>query len=221
MFPSHSRLRRLAQLGASLQADASAQSAQDLDHDEANLPTVADLFRCSKGLKVILLRMTRDPDLASDLTQDVLESVLGAIKAKRVKSAGALPAYVHACAKNMVIANARRASRIVLDNDVEAISADATPLDTYEKAELAALAGQVLAELNSERDRALIRGFYVDGQTKQALMLAWNLDKDHFDKVLSRARLRMRELMHEKLAGRAGAVSGVTGLHLVAKYGDA
>jgi hypothetical protein len=79
----------------------------------------------------------------------------------------------------------------------------------------------VLAELHSERDRALIRGFYVDGQTKPALMLAWNLDKDHFDKVLSRARLRMRELMHEKLASKAGAVSGVTGLHLVSKHGAA
>ena len=218
MFTSHLRLGRSAQLGASLQADASAQGALESEHVDAALPTVDDLFRCSKGLKIILLRMTRDVDLANDLTQDVLENVLSAIKARRVKSVQALPAYLHACAKNMVIATARRAKRIVLDNDADLIDCDNTPLDNFEKAELGVLAQRVLAELPSERDRALIQGFYVEGQSKLALMQAWQLEKDLFDKVLSRARLRMRELMHEKLNSKAGAVSGVAGLHVVTKH---
>ena len=202
-----------------MQADA-AQGAQDTELDDGALPNVDDLFRCSKGLKVLLLRMTRDPDLAKDLTQDVMESVLLAIRARRVHSVQALPAYIHACARNLVFANARRAHRTVLDNSADIIESDATPLDHYEKSELAALAQKVLAELPTDRDRSLIRGFYIDGQSKQALMQTWQLERDHFDKVLSRARLRMRELMHEKLNHRTGAVSAVTDLRVLQRHGD-
>jgi len=164
--------------------------------------------------------MTRDPDLAKDLAQDVMESVLLAIRARRVQSVQALPAYVHACARNLVIANARKARRTVLDNSADVVVADATPLDNYEKRELAALAQIVLAELPTDRDRGLIRGFYINGQSKQALMQIWQLDRDHFDKVLSRARLRMRELMHEKLNRSAGAVSAIADLRVLPRHGD-
>jgi len=208
----------LAQLGASLQTDALVKGALDLALEHGRLPTVEDLFRCSKGLKIILLRMTRDPDLANDLSQDVLENVLSAIKEQRVRSVQALPAYLHACAKNMVIANARRAGRVVLDNAVDLIDSDNTPLDHFEKAELAGLAQRVLAEMLSARDHALIHGFYIEGKSKPALMRAWQLESDHFDKVLSRARLRMRELMHEKLNGKPGSVSGIAALHVVTKH---
>ena len=205
--------------GVDLQADA-AQGAPDTEPYGAALPSVDDHFRCSKGLKVLLLRMTRDPDLAKDLAQDVMESVLLAIRARRVQSVQALPAYVHACARNLVFANARRARRTVLDKSTDMIEADATPLDNYEKRELAALAQIVLAELPTDRDRGLIRGFYIDGQSKQALMQIWQLDRDHFDKVLSRARLRMRELMHEKLNRSTGAVSAIADLRVLPRHGD-
>jgi len=202
-----------------LQADA-AQGAQETELGDAVLPSVDDLFRCSKGLKVLLLRMTRDPDLAKDLSQDVIESVLIAIRARRVHSVQALPAYIHACARNLVYANARHASRTVLDNSPDLIECDATPLDHCEKQELAAMAQKVLAELPTDRDRGLIRGFYIEGQTKQMLMQTWQLDRDHFDKVLSRARLRMRELMHEKLQQNAGKVSAVAGSRVIRGHGD-
>ena len=202
-----------------MQANA-AQGTPDTEPYGAALPSVDDLFRCSKGLKVLLLRMTRDPDLAKDLAQDVMESVLLAIRARRVQSVQALPAYVHACARNLVIANARKARRTVLDNSADVVVADATPLDNYEKRELAALAQLVLAELPTDRDRGLIRGFYINGQSKQALMQIWQLDRDHFDKVLSRARLRMRELMHEKLNRSAGAVSAIADLRVLPRHGD-
>jgi len=208
----------LAQLGASLQTDALVKAALELALEHGRAPTVEDLFRCSKGLKIILLRMTRDPDLANDLSQDVLENVLSAIKEQRIRSVQALPAYLHACAKNMVIANARQKGRVVLDNAVDLIDSDDTPLDHFEIAELASLAQRVLAEMLSARDHALIQGFYIDGKSKEALMQVWKLRSDHFDKVLSRARLRMRELIHEKSNGKPGSVSGIAALHIVTKH---
>lgn len=202
-----------------MQADA-AQGAEDIEFGDAALPSVDDLFRCTKGLKVLLLRMTRDPDLAKDLTQDVMESVLLAIRARRVHSVQALPAYIHACARNLVYANARKAQRTLLDNAADMIETDGTPLDHCEKRELAALAQKVLTELPTDRDRSLIRGFYIEGQSKQTLMQTWQLDRDHFDKVLSRARLRMRELMHEKLNHDTGAMSAVADLRVLHRHGD-
>ena len=82
-----------------------------------------------------------------------MESVLLAIRARRVHSVKALPAYIHACARNLVFANARRAHRTVLDNAADMIETDATPLDHYEKRELAALAQKVLAELPTDLSR--------------------------------------------------------------------
>jgi RNA polymerase sigma factor (sigma-70 family) len=197
-----------------------AQGTQDVEQQDATMPSVDDLFRCSKALKILLLRMTRDADLAKDLTQDVLEHVLQAIRERRVHSVQALPGYIHTCAQRMVFAHSRKANRLVLDNAADIIEIDATPLDAYAKHQLAEMAQQVLAELSSERDRGLIYGFYVQGKSKQALMQQWQLEKDLFDKVLSRARARMRELMHEKLNQNTNKASVLASSRLFKRHGD-
>jgi RNA polymerase sigma factor (sigma-70 family) len=181
---------------------------------DTTLPSVDDLFRCSKALKVLLLRMTGDVDLTKDLTQDVLAQVLQAIRERRVHSTQALPGYIHTCARRAVITHSRKTKRVVLDNAADIIETDATPLDAYEKHQFAEMAQQVLAELHSERDRGLIYGFYVEGKTKQALMQLWQLENHLFDKVLSRARIRMRELMHEKLNENTSKASALASSRL-------
>jgi RNA polymerase sigma factor (sigma-70 family) len=201
-------------LGAILQTDATADNIPDTDC-EAQIPlTEGDLVRSAKGLRVILLRMTRDLELAKDLTQDILESTMNSIRAGRLIHAGALPSYLYTCAKRAVYAHARRQVPRASDEVLAMIEAGSTPFDHCEQVELAALAQRVLAQLHTERDRALIRDFYISGMSKSALMATWHLDSDHFDKVLSRARGRMRELLQEKLNAGTTDVSGSHGTRL-------
>lgn len=195
-----------------MQADA-----QESDADPANdvelPPTEADLIRCLPGLKVLLLRMTRNPDLSKDLQQDVVESVLRAIRDKRIASAAALPAYVHTCAKHAAFAGAReKTAKQSAPNEAldHIIDGQPGPLELFEKHEMATMARTVLAELGTQRDRDLLVGFYVAGKSKSELMQKWSLGKDLFDKVISRARQRMCELTREKYAPKGAAMSEKT-----------
>ncbi|GMU42793.1 MAG: sigma-70 family RNA polymerase sigma factor [Xanthomonadales bacterium] len=170
------------------------------------------LMRCVPGLRALLLRMTRDVEATNDLAQEVTFAAWQAIQAGRLRDAAALPAYALQCARNAALAHARKPRPATFDELPEAESAWAerqpTPLECCEEGEIRALARQVLAELPTERDRALIRGFYVDGRGKPELMAEFELGKDQFDRVISRARGRMRELMLEKLNAGKRAVGG-------------
>lgn len=177
------------------------------------------LMRCLPGLRALLLRMTRDLEVTNDLAQEVMFAAWQSIQSGRLREAAALPAYVLQCARHAAHAHARKPRPTTLEDlpEFEQVWGERTqtPLENCEATEIRALARQVLAELPTERDRALIRGFYVDGRAKPELMAEFALGKDQFDRVISRARGRMRDLLQEKLNAGARVVGGsvVTTLH--------
>jgi RNA polymerase sigma factor (sigma-70 family) len=188
-LPVHGRTAELADISSAVTANSA--------------PTEQDLLGCAPGLKLVLLRMTRNLDTAAELLQDVMIKGILAVRAGRIDSLERLPAYMHEVAKNAALSLARRAPMTLAaelpegnywSNDVP------TPLDCYESAELRHFALQVLQELPTERDRNIIQGFYMHGHSKIELMAAFAINKDQFDKVISRARQRMRELMDAKLS---------------------
>ncbi len=178
--------------------------------DPAALPTEQDLLTCAPGLKLMLLRMTRNLDTAAELLQDVMLKGILAIRAGRIDSLARLPSYMHEVAKNTALSLARRDPIALTAEPLEGNvwSHDVqTPLDCYEARELSAFAQQVLQELPTERDRKIIQGFYMHGHSKIELMAAFAISKDQFDKVISRARQRMRELMEAKLSATKSPLS--------------
>ena len=64
------------------------------------------------------------------------------------------------------------------------------------------MAREVLDELPTPRDRALIVGFYVEGRSKIQLMGELQLDAAHFDRVIFRACTRMRDRIRDKMCER-------------------
>jgi RNA polymerase sigma factor (sigma-70 family) len=173
-------------------------------------PTEADLLRCGPGLQVMLYRLTRDSTRTKDLAQEVMIAALIALRAGKIATTDSLPNYVREAARNAVLSAARRPNLEVCaqDADLESLEdASASPLDLYEKIELGQLAGRVLDELPNERDRQVLHGYYVLDKSKTELMHELQLTKAHFDKVLSRARLRMRELMKQHNENRPREVS--------------
>lgn len=166
-------------------------------------------------LRLLLVRWTRDVELAEDLCQDVVLAVVQAIREGRVRSLQALPAYAHQAARNALMMSIRKRSPELTDTvpDVSPVWGDSppTPLEACERAEVSSLTKIALDSLTTQRDRDLMRGFYADGRSKPELMEEFSLTKDQFDRVISRARSRMLELLrqkyprHEKRMSSAGA----------------
>lgn len=194
---------------AMLDREGAAAPAGADGHDEATRA----LLGCVPGLRALLLRMTRNLEITNDLAQDVLLVAWQALQAGRIREPAALPAYLHQCARHAVYAQGRRPQPVAMDElpEVESFWGERpkTPLECCEDDELRVLAQQVLADLPTERDRAVITGYYVDGEAKPELMARLGLGADHFDRVISRARGRMRELLAAKLASASrGGSSG-------------
>ena len=161
------------------------------------------LMRSVPGVRALLLRMTRDLEVTKDLTQDVTLAVWQIIQAGGLREPASLPAYVLQCARNAALAHARKFQPTTMGDlpEHEHVWANRpkTPLEFCEAQELSVLAKQSVTELPTQRDRDLIQGYYVEGQSKEELMSAFGLAKDQFDRVISRARGRMRDVLRHKL----------------------
>jgi RNA polymerase sigma factor (sigma-70 family) len=144
------------------------------------------------------MRETGDRELSSDLCQQALQQVWEAMQEGKVRSAGALPAFARTCALRLLALERQQPITHSLDIALE-LPADAmSPLEFLERSQFTELANRVYREL-SERERAVLHGFYIAGLTKSELMAQWNITHDQFNKALSRARLRMRELVNDQL----------------------
>ncbi|MBL8298902.1 MAG: sigma-70 family RNA polymerase sigma factor [Rhodanobacteraceae bacterium] len=155
------------------------------------------------GVRAMILRMTRDTALTNDLTQEVLIAVIVALRGGRIREPAALAAYMHQSARHIVYAAQRKSQPIPVaelpEHDSLWTDRPRTPLEHCEDDELQRIAHEVLAELPVERDRDLLRGFYLEGIDKNELMRRLELTPDQFDKVLFRARTRMRDRLRKKM----------------------
>jgi RNA polymerase sigma factor (sigma-70 family) len=160
--------------------------------------------RLQPGLRALLLRWTRDPDMANDLHQDAMIAVIQAVREGRVRNRLALPAYARQTAHNLWLMQLRKPSVSQWDDANEPASSawgesPQTPDDRLTQAQMQHLAHAVLDEMSTERDRDLIRAFYLDGKSKPDLMARWQLSAEHFDRVIGRARDRMKKALQERL----------------------
>lgn len=164
----------------------------------------AAALRCIPGLKALLLRLTGNVETANELAQDVVFAVILAIRDGRLSDPALVSAYTRQAARNAAAMLARKQKPLLLPADAaerEALWAQRvpTPLEHYETEQLRELARRVLDELPTQRDRDLIIGYYVDGSSKLELMEKLGFDRDQFDRVMSRARGRMRDLFNTQM----------------------
>ncbi len=169
----------------------------------------ADVLTRIPGLRAVVLRLTRNLDTTNDIVQDAVMAVIAAVRAGRIRDSAALTAYMHQVARNMVAGQFNK-PRLTL---VEELPDDSlwserprTPLELLESQALQQLALSVLSELSTERDREVLTGYYIEGLSKTELMRKMEMTADRFDRVISRARGRMRDKMSEKLNGDSSSV---------------
>ncbi len=155
--------------------------------------------RYSRGVTFLLLELTGRRDRADDLHQETFRLVLEKVRAGELREPNKLPAFIRQLARNLFIAEYRHQvkRRMVNDDEVLAASPDPAPgpLTRLLHKENAAIVRRLLAELEPRRDREILFRFFIAEHRKAEICADFGLSSLHFNRVLHRARQRLKDLV--------------------------
>ncbi len=161
------------------------------------------MARFSRGLSLMLRRLTGNPALADDLLQDTLALALTKIRQGEVREPERLAGFVRSLARNLWIADRRKEARYVaLDDGEEEAERPArqltdpgpAPLDLALANEEAKQVRRLLSEMRFDRDRQLLQRFYLGEQSREQICEDLDLEPERFNQLIFRARERLRDL---------------------------
>ncbi|MDZ7789284.1 MAG: sigma-70 family RNA polymerase sigma factor [Xanthomonadales bacterium] len=159
--------------------------------------------RYGPKLEFILRRHVREQALAADLRQEALIVVIERLRSDGLAEPDKLAAFLCQTAINLAKGEARTYFRRNTHPDFEAVNRAATaePLlgDRLERRQLGEIVRKLLDELRQERDREILRRFYLREEAKESICASLELSAAHFDRVLYRARERFRQILEARL----------------------
>ncbi|GGF67510.1 RNA polymerase sigma factor [Alteromonas lipolytica] len=139
-----------------------------------------------------------DPTLAQDIVQEALLVVILKARNAEIENPDAIAGFVRRVAENLMIASFRKTKRQRTDTceDIDLTPHTAQLTETRVSSEkLLETVKQVLAELTVERDKELLRAYFFEGREKHELCDQLDLSTEHFDKVLHRAKARLKQAL--------------------------
>ncbi|HEV8578379.1 MAG TPA: sigma-70 family RNA polymerase sigma factor [Thermoanaerobaculia bacterium] len=155
--------------------------------------------RYSRGLLYLLRRLGASPELADDLHQETFRIVLERLRRKALDEPAGLAGFLRGTARNLLIAERRKATRRRTDADPDGLERTVSPtpgqLASVLLDEEATIVRRLIEELPTDRDRQLLLRFYVAEEEKESICADLGLDHLHFNRVLFRARNRFKELL--------------------------
>ncbi|MDJ0657127.1 MAG: sigma-70 family RNA polymerase sigma factor [Xanthomonadales bacterium] len=156
---------------------------------------------CHKTLRFILRMRYDDEEFVNDVLQDTFIAVIENLRSDRIEFPERLSAYVRRIALNTAFDVLRKIRRQIPTDPVnfESHTSDHDLLADLEKNELASMARQVLDELEQKRDRDLLLHFYYYDIDKNVLCKRFEVKPEHFDRINSRARKRLKALLEKRL----------------------
>ena len=164
--------------------------------------------RYAVGLVTVLRVRSHDPELAKDLAQEALRIVLLRLRAGKLDQPESLAGFLRGTALNLLANELRRSERRLADSGSDwmdqLVGESSDPYDTVESEDLVQTMRRVIGGMKVERDRDLLWRYYVDEDPKEKLCAHFELSPEHFDRVLHRARLRLKELW-QSLGARPAA----------------
>jgi len=174
------------------------------------------------GLRLTITRKTQDPELAADLLNEAIYTTWQKWQDGKLERPQQVAGYVFAVAMNL-LRNHRRAmgvrpSKRASASELDALPASSEPRDEVIEAQLATRVRKLIQELDSERDRTVLVRFYLDEEEKEVICRALSLSSLQFDKVLHRARRRLRELMESRGFSGSDLVSVLIAVAMVAAW---
>lgn len=153
--------------------------------------------RYQRGLRFLLRRRTGNPDLADELVQETWIVAFQKLRGDGLDEPHKLAGYLCGIARNLAIGELRKEQRrqTAPNTDYVAAVADATPspYEQLSRAEVCQHVRALIGGLNMARDREILLRFYVRDEDKDRICEDLGVDGTHFNRVLFRARQRLRD----------------------------
>ncbi len=183
------------------------------------------VMRYWRGLYFILNRRSQDPDLAADIAQDTFIVVINKARNGEVENPLALAAFIRQVGVNLLIAHYRKTTRRDTHNtsDFNIQVPDNSP-NLYRmlySQNAVKLVRQLIDEMNVSRDREILINFFIYEKDKVEICAALSITADNFDKVLHRARGRLKQLIAYKCGGAFADTVSFESLLLILAFSSA
>jgi RNA polymerase sigma-70 factor, ECF subfamily len=162
---------------------------------------LSKVYRDFPGLRALILRRVRDPELAADILQDAAVTTLEKLRNGEIAHPENVGGYLYRVAINH-LRNHRRKDRTGLSSPdaLEDLRDEENDPDWERvgRPQWAEAARKMLAEMPAARDRELLIRFYLKDEDKDHICRELHLTHEHFNRVIFRARNRFRELVQRR-----------------------
>ena len=176
------------------QADVPAPVADPVSH-------LAAVYRDYPGLRALILRRVRDPELAADILQDAAVTTLEKLRSGEIAHPENVGGFLYRVALNH-LRNHRRKDRSALSSadalDELPASENDADWENVRGRQWATAARRMLEEMPVARDREVLVRFYLDDEDREKICRELRLSEEHFNRVIFRARNRFRELVEHR-----------------------
>ena len=151
------------------------------------------------GLRLLIAKRTGDPEVAADLLNEAVCTSWEKWRAGEIRQPQQIAGYVFQVAMNLLRnlrrVVAERSDRRVSLESLEARQPLVAPTDHSLEDHIASAVRELILGLGSARDRLVLVRFYLEEEDKEAICRDLGLSPLQFDKVLHRARRRLRDLV--------------------------
>lgn len=163
------------------------------------------------GLRLLVTRRCHDPHVAADLLNEAVLTTWAKWQAGKIERPEQIAGYVLQVTMNL-LRNHRRAIAERPEKRADAaklqeLASDGEPGDETVEREIAVQVKNVIRGMSSQRDRAILVRFYLDEEEKETICRDLGLSPLQFDKILHRARGRLRKLLESGGLGRQDLLS--------------
>jgi RNA polymerase sigma-70 factor (ECF subfamily) len=177
--------------------EATASNAGSSSLSQAEV--VALIERNYVGLRLLVSRRCRDPQVAADLLNEAVLTTWAKWQAGKIERPGQIAGYVLQVTMNL-LRNHRRAigerpEKRADEARLQELSGSVEPSDETIERQIATQVKDVIRGMSSPRDRAILVRFYLDEEDKETICADMGLSALQFDKILHRARGRLRKLL--------------------------
>jgi RNA polymerase sigma-70 factor (ECF subfamily) len=154
--------------------------------------------RFSEPLLRLLRHRVQNPWLADDVHQETFCAVLLRLRRASIERPEDVAGFIVATANNILRAQRRRALRDRPLEDLGVVVLDErglSPIDSLVREEKRMAVLRAIARMTRQRDRDILHRYYIAEESKEAIRVDFGLTDLHFNRVLFRARERLRVLL--------------------------